>query len=55
LDIAANRGTSCKFVTVNDIAEAVLFNAGIYVDDKLSDYLFSFYRVLSEGKKEARL
>lgn len=29
LDIAANRGTSCKFVTTSDIAEAVLFNAGI--------------------------
>jgi hypothetical protein len=29
LDIAANRGTSCRFITVTDISEAVLFNAAI--------------------------
>jgi hypothetical protein len=55
LDIAANRGTSCRFITVTDISEAVLFNAGIIVDDKLSEYLFSIYRVLNEGKKESKL
>jgi len=55
LYIAANRGTSLKFITVTDLAEAVLFNAGIYVDDKLSEYLFSLYRVLNEGKKESKL
>jgi hypothetical protein len=52
LDIAANRGTPCKFITVSDIGQAVLFNAGVYVDDRLSEYLFSVYRALSEGKKE---
>ncbi len=55
IDLAANRGTACNCINLSDIGQAVLFNAGVYIDEKLSEYLFAVYRVLNEGKKEQRL
>jgi hypothetical protein len=54
VDIAANR-RNANYISISDIAQAILFNATSSVDDKLSDFLMRIYRLLKDTKQDLSL